>query len=134
MIGLANGVWDLFHDGHRHLLAEAATRCDELVVCINDDASVRRLKGDGRPVDGLHVRAGNILRFLPRVRWYQFDTDDQLRGIIAYIKPHVIFKGSDYEGKEVVGSDLARVVLIPRLPGYSTTTEIEKRNGIRSGQ
>ncbi len=124
-LGFTNGCFDAeLHEGHRHLLREAAKLCDRLIVGVNTDASVRAIKGYGRPLNSLAARMMAI-----RALGYEamaFDEDDP-RALLSILKPDIIFKGSDYEGKEVVGSDLARVVLIPRLPGWSTTELLAKR-------
>ncbi len=123
-VGFTNGCFDLLHAGHRHLLAEATKQCDNLIVGVNTDAGVRALKGYGRPIHTLAHRMEAI-----RTLGYAtlaFDENDPAH-LLSILKPDIIFKGSDYEGKEVVGSDLARVVLIPRLPGYSTTELLAKR-------
>ncbi len=131
IVGFANGCFDMLHDGHRYFLRAVQSQCDRLYVAVNYDESVRRLKGKDRPVDGWGTRCGKIVNLLTenggRVLTRGFDTEDELQQLIFTICPDVIFKGSDYEGKSVVGSNLARVVLIPRLEGYSTTTEIAKR-------
>ncbi len=132
VVGFTNGCFDLLHEGHKALLREAQLLCRHLVVAINDDASVSALKGHTRPIQPLPVRLAAVKQFL---RWgtrdddyvLPFNSEDQLRDLIRRRRPEIIFKGADYEGKPVVGSDLARVVLIPRLEGYSTTSEIAKR-------
>jgi D-beta-D-heptose 7-phosphate kinase/D-beta-D-heptose 1-phosphate adenosyltransferase len=102
-------------------------QCDQLTVAIDGDERVRSLKGEGRPLHRMKDRADALYLFNEWLDVRSFHDADQLRWIIGHLKPDVIFKGSDYEGKEVIGSDLARVVLIPRLAGFSTTEEIRKR-------
>lgn len=131
--GFTNGCFDLLHEGHKHLLSEARKQCDRLIVAINSDESVRRLKGSERPIWNESRRIGAMCQFGCEYPFIVGD-EDHLRHTIRTLRPDVIFKGSDYEGKDVVGSDLARVVLIPLLPGYSTTNEIEKRHGLRDRQ
>lgn len=133
IVGFTNGCFDLLHEGHRHFLREVADQCDGLWVAFNTDKSVRELKGVGRPRQSIGDRSHNLRSYLLEIKRpnlfaaVHFETKDQLLALIELSRPDIIFKGSDYEGKEVVGSDLARVVLIPRLPGFSTTSEIEKR-------
>lgn len=127
IVGFTNGCFDLLHEGHLYFLKECRRYCDTLTVGLNGDFSVRLLKGEGRPIQPFKKRQSALLR-LPSVSYVgMFDGEDALRSLIESVKPDIIFKGSDYEGKEVVGSDLARVVLIPRLEGYSTSAEIAKR-------
>jgi D-beta-D-heptose 7-phosphate kinase/D-beta-D-heptose 1-phosphate adenosyltransferase len=126
--GWINGVFDLRHSGHDHLLAEAISRCDLLIVGLNSDESVRALKGPGRPVDTIQVRAKNVLACLrPDDLVLEFHDEDDLLAAIKFNKPDVIFKGAEYEGKPVTGSDLAEVVFIPMVDGVSTTRIIEER-------
>lgn len=125
--GFANGCFDLLHEGHLHLLKAAALSCNRLIVAMNTDESVRRLKGDGRPVENWTQREYSLkaTRLVDYV--LPFNTEDQLRSLIRELEPDILFKGMDYEGKKVVGSNYARqVVLIDLLPGHSTTALIER--------
>lgn len=129
-IGFTNGCFDLVHAGHLHSLEYARSRCDFLVVGVNSDASVRRLKGADRPVQDEASRARLLasLRFCDLVVIFGEDTPAEL---IGAIEPDVLFKGADYEGKDVVGSDIVqarggRVELIPLLEGHSTTRLVGK--------
>ncbi len=124
--GFTNGCFDLFHEGHRHFLAECRKQCDTLIVAINDDASVRRLKGWGRPVEPLARRMMAVHTNADVDQSLPFRTEWELHHHILRIVPDIIFKGADYKAHDVVGSDVARVVLIPLLPGFSTTAAIEK--------
>ncbi len=126
VFGLANGCFDLLHAGHRYFLAECRCQCDHLTVVVNGDESVRRLKGQDRPVQNLATRIA-ALRGLPGINSIQVFHEDTPEEIIRLIAPDVLFKGGDYTVDEVVGRQYARrVVIIPRLPGYSTTEEIAK--------
>lgn len=129
ILGFANGCFDAgLHPGHRHLLTECQRRCDRLIVALNSDESVRALKGPDRPINPLELRAKDVLASLrPHDLVTVFESEEDLLELIRLNKPNIIFKGSDYEGNEVVGSDLAKVILIPRLAGFSTSSEIEKR-------
>lgn len=125
VVGFTNGVFDLMHQGHRLFLDACRNRCELLYIAVNSDASTRALKGPERPVDHESSRLSSVRQYSPFS--FLFDSEEDLKQMISHIGPTFIFKGSDYEGKEVVGSDIARVVLIPRLPGFSTTEEIAKR-------
>lgn len=115
-----NGCFDLLHRGHLHLLEESRKLGDYLVVGINSDSSVQRLKGSTRPVVNQwdRKRALESLQAVDEV--IIFDEDTPLE-TIKHIQPDIITKGDDYNSKDVVGKDLAPVVIIPRIDGYSTT-------------
>ncbi|WP_421724383.1 PfkB family carbohydrate kinase [Bauldia sp.] len=128
VVGFTNGCFDLLHRGHLYSLEQAARRVDRLIVGVNTDASATRLKGPDRPVQDLETRAAVLaaLRFVDLV--VPFDTDTPAE-LIDRVQPDILFKGSDYQDKEVVGSSVVnarggRVELIPLLPGYSTTDTI----------
>lgn len=119
-----NGVFDILHKGHFELLAEARTLGEKLIVGINSDASVKRLKGETRPINNQMKRISQleILPWVDQVVVFHEDTPYEL---IKEIKPHVIVKGGDYTVDEVVGHDLADVHLVQTQEGYSTTSIIE---------
>jgi D-beta-D-heptose 7-phosphate kinase/D-beta-D-heptose 1-phosphate adenosyltransferase len=119
-----NGVFDILHTGHFELLAEAKSLGDKLVVGINSDASVKRLKGEDRPINNAvkRVRQLEILPWVDRVVLFSDDTPYEL---IKKLKPNIIVKGGDYTVEQVVGHDLADVHLVPTVEGYSTTQIIE---------
>jgi D-beta-D-heptose 7-phosphate kinase/D-beta-D-heptose 1-phosphate adenosyltransferase len=133
-IGFTNGVFDLLHPGHVKLLASARARCDRLVVGLNSDASVTRLKGPTRPVQNAQSRA-DVLAALEAVDLVVVFEQDTPRELIAAIKPVVLVKGSDYTREQVVGHDIVEalggvVVLVDLVPGQSTTSMVERsRNG-----
>jgi D-beta-D-heptose 7-phosphate kinase / D-beta-D-heptose 1-phosphate adenosyltransferase len=124
-IGFTNGCFDLLHPGHIKLLAEARAACDRLIVGLNGDASVQRLKGEGRPMQEVHARA-EVLAALEAVDLVVvFDQDTPLE-LIRRVRPKVLAKGRDYRREEVVGHELVEgdggeVILIDLVPGYSTT-------------
>ncbi len=129
-VGVTNGAFDLIHPGHVRLLAEARRRCDRLIVALNTDASVRRLKGDERPVQSEIARAEVIgaLRSVDLV--VIFDEDTPL-DLIAALRPDVLIKGADYTIDTVVGADLVlgwggRVELVDIVPGHSSTKLIAR--------
>lgn len=122
-----NGVFDLVHNGHIHLLREARALGDRLVVGLNSDASVRRLKGQNRPVNCEQDRA-EVLRAIRYVDAVEiFDTEADLERLVERIRPSVLAKGADYRGLAVTGTYFAgRVEFIELLPGHSTTATIER--------
>jgi len=129
-VGFTNGCFDLLHPGHIRLLAGARAACDRLVVGLNGDASVTRLKGAGRPVQPVAARAEVLaaLEAVDLVVVFDQDTPEQL---IARVKPSVLVKGGDYTREQVVGRDLVEalggeVILINLVPGYSTSAMVER--------
>lgn len=132
-VGFTNGVFDLLHRGHLHSLTEARRRCDRLIVGLNADASVRRLKGEGRPVQDEEARAAVLaaLRTVDLVVIFAEDTPEEL---IRAIGPDCLFKGADYAGKEIPGAAFVRetggsVELVPLLEGHSTTGTVARVRG-----
>lgn len=128
-----NGVFDLLHAGHVDVLTESRARGDALVVGINSDESVRRLKGPTRPVRGEADRA-YVLAALECVDVVVVFTDDTPLELIETIKPDVVAKGGDYTIDTIVGAREVQswggeVVVIPLTPGHSTTSIIEKLSG-----
>ena len=125
-----NGCFDLLHPGHIRCLEEARALGDVLIVAINSDASVRRMKGAERPVMPEAERA-EVLAALAAVDYVTVFEEDTPRDIIARILPDVLVKGGDWGPNAIVGRaevDAAggRVVSIPLEPGYSTTGILEK--------
>ena len=135
-IGFTNGCFDLLHPGHIKLLSEARAACDRLVVGLNGDASVARLKGEGRPMQGVHARA-EVLAALEAVDLVVvFDQDTPLE-LIRRLSPKVLVKGGDYRPEEVVGrelveSDGGEVILIDLVPGFSTTRIMRKSRALQA--
>jgi D-beta-D-heptose 7-phosphate kinase/D-beta-D-heptose 1-phosphate adenosyltransferase len=132
-LAFANGCFDVLHEGHIELLQFAKSTADKLVVAVNSDESVRRLKGDGRPVNSLVSRMKMLaaLEFVDFV--VPFDDATPLE-LIRVLKPDVLIKGGDYRLEEVVGRELVENVLIfPTVPGYSTTRTIELLNAAGTG-
>ena len=125
-----NGVFDLLHPGHVDVLVGARRQGDALVVGINSDDSVRRLKGPERPVRSEAERA-YVLAALEVVDVVVVFTEDTPLEIVRALEPDVIVKGGDYSPDTVVGAREVRarggdVVIIPLTPGQSTTSIIEK--------
>lgn len=130
-----NGVFDLLHPGHVQYLEDVRAMGDFLVVGLNSDASVRRLKGPGRPLQDETARARILLGLRSVDAVVRFEEDTPL-ALITALRPDVLAKGGDYTpetvvGREVVEAHGGRVAILPFLPGHSTTT-IEAR--IRDGR
>jgi len=128
-----NGVFDLLHPGHVDVLIGARARGDVLVVGLNSDASVKRLKGPDRPVRSEGERAYVLaaLEAVDAVTLFEQDTPLQL---VQLLRPDVIVKGGDYSPDTVVGANEVRarggdVVIIPLTPGHSTTSTIDRLRG-----
>jgi len=124
-----NGCFDLLHRGHVDYLVRARSLGDVLVVGVNTDASVRRLKGSGRPVTTEEDRA-IVLAALEAIDAVTLFHEDTPRELIAGLRPDVLVKGGDYTVSEVVGRDEVeaaggRVVILPLTPGRSTTALLE---------
>ena len=130
-IGFTNGCFDILHPGHVRMLAQARGACDRLVLGLNSDASVSRLKGPDRPVQNVQARA-EVLAALEAVDLVVVFEEDTPRDLIAKVRPRVLIKGADYTreqviGHEIVEADGGEVVLVGLLPGHSTT-DIVKRS------
>ncbi len=129
-VGFANGCFDLIHPGHVQLLSEARAACDRLIVALNTDASVKRLKGPTRPLQNEMARATVMASMSPVDLVILFDEDTPLKMIQA-LRPDVLVKGSDYTVDQVVGGDLVqgwggKVVLVTLREGHSTTSTIRR--------
>lgn len=129
-IGFTNGCFDLLHPGHVSQLMQARAQCDRLIVGLNADASVRRLKGASRPVQSEQARATVMaaLAFVDLVTVFPEDTPYE---VIEALRPDVLVKGKDYTIDRVVGADLVlgyggEVFLADLLPGHSTTALVER--------
>ena len=125
-----NGVFDLLHSGHVDVLVAARAEGDALIVGLNSDASVRRLKGPARPIRGEAERA-YVLAALEAVDVVVVFDDDTPLALVRRLVPSVIVKGGDYSPDTVVGGAEVRaaggeVVIVPLTPGQSTTAIIEK--------
>ncbi|HRO42500.1 MAG TPA: D-glycero-beta-D-manno-heptose 1-phosphate adenylyltransferase [Flavipsychrobacter sp.] len=129
-IVFTNGVFDILHHGHLDYLAKAASLGNYLVVGLNSDASVKRLKGDERPLNHEQDRAFQLasLMFVDAVCIFEEDTP---KNLIELVKPDVLAKGGDYTIETIVGADFVQalggqVEVIPFVNGYSTTSLIER--------
>ncbi len=129
-IGFTNGCFDLLHPGHVSLLAQARSACDRLVVGLNSDASARRLKGEGRPIQSEAARA-QVLASLATVDLVVPFAEDTPIKLIEAFRPDVLVKGKDYRPDEVVGANVVerhggKVLLADLVPGHSTTATIAR--------
>lgn len=129
-IGFTNGCFDILHPGHVKVLTAARRACDRLVIGLNSDASVRRLKGEDRPVQDERARA-EVLAALEAVDLVVvFDEDTPIR-LIEQIRPSVLVKGGDYTREQVVGYEVVEanggeVLLVDVLEGHSTTSLVKR--------
>jgi D-beta-D-heptose 7-phosphate kinase/D-beta-D-heptose 1-phosphate adenosyltransferase len=140
-VGWYNGCFDLFHDGHRFALRECQRQCDWLVLGVNTDASIRRLKGPLRPMDDLQTRMSAIRHF---VRQHETPVaivpfEGQVDPLLMHIRPDILFVGydhkvgrpmyrkigwkDDYAGSQWEGP---KVIQLEHLPGHSTTLQIQQ--------
>lgn len=131
-VGFTNGCFDLLHPGHVSLLAAARSTCDRLVVGLNSDASVKRLKGESRPMQNEAARAA-VLSSLETVDLVVIFDEDTPEALLHEIKPDILVKGADYTIETVVGADFVqsyggKVVLADIVPGFSTTATIARMN------
>jgi len=129
-VGFTNGCFDLVHPGHISLIEQASAACDRLVVALNDDASVGRLKGADRPVQPEQAR-GRVIASLSGVDAVVLFSEDTPRELIEQVRPDVLVKGADYASDEVVGGEFVidyggRVVLADLVDGFSTTDTISR--------
>ena len=129
-VGFTNGCFDLLHPGHLHLLDQARAACDRLIVAVNTDASVRRLKGPARPIQDESARTA-VLAALASVDLVVPFAEDTPQALIAALRPDVLVKGADYAREAVIGAEQVearggRVVLVPLLPDQSTTRTLDR--------
>ena len=128
-----NGCFDIIHKGHKTYLKAARELGDFLIIGLNSDSSVKALKGLDRPVNDENFRAKNLLKlgYVDAVTIFSEKTPNNL---IHNLSPDLIVKGGDYKVEEVVGGDHVqsyggKVVILPYVPGYSTTNIIKKSQG-----
>jgi rfaE bifunctional protein nucleotidyltransferase chain/domain len=129
-IVFTNGCFDILHRGHVEYLAQAADQGDILIIGVNTDSSVKKIKGETRPVQDEYARAILLasLSFVSAIVLFDEDTPYNL---INRIQPDVLIKGSDYSINDIVGSDIViakggKVITIDYIEGYSTSCIIEK--------
>lgn len=133
-IAFTNGVFDILHEGHIKVLSQAASFADVLIVGVNSDASVKRLKGNNRPVNNQQSRALLLASLIMVDAVSIFDEDTPLE-LIKNILPDVLIKGGDYNADTIVGAkeviaNGGRIEIIPLEEGFSTTGIIEKMRQI----
>jgi D-beta-D-heptose 7-phosphate kinase/D-beta-D-heptose 1-phosphate adenosyltransferase len=129
-IGFTNGCFDILHPGHVKVLTAARGACDRLIVGLNSDASVKRLKGEGRPVQDECSRS-EVLAALEAVDLVVIFEEDTPLNLITQIKPSVLVKGGDYAREQVIGHEIVaanggEIVLVDILEGFSTTSLVRR--------
>ncbi|WP_375414109.1 D-glycero-beta-D-manno-heptose-7-phosphate kinase [uncultured Bradyrhizobium sp.] len=132
-VGFTNGCFDILHPGHVKVLTAARGACDRLIVGLNSDASVKRLKGEDRPVQDERARA-EVLAALEAVDLVVVFGEDTPLDLITRIKPSVLVKGGDYTRDQVVGHEAVEacggeIMLIDILEGFSTTSLVQRARG-----
>jgi D-beta-D-heptose 7-phosphate kinase/D-beta-D-heptose 1-phosphate adenosyltransferase len=124
-----NGCFDILHIGHIKLLEFCKQQGDYVIVGLNSDESIKRLKGEKRPINNEHNRL-NILKSIKYVDQVFIFNEDTPYELIKILNPDIIVKGGDYKKEEVVGNDLTEVIIFNYIDGYSTTKTLEKLNDI----
>jgi rfaE bifunctional protein nucleotidyltransferase chain/domain len=129
-VGFTNGCFDILHVGHVQYLQAAKKECDILVIGVNSNDSVRRLKGENRPVNDELARM-KVLAALECVDFLTLFNDDTPFELIKSLTPNILFKGGDWTEDSVVGAQYVKdnggkVIIVPFVDGFSTTTTIEK--------
>jgi len=129
-IAFTNGCFDILHEGHIYSLSQAASEADYLIVGVNADASVKKLKGQSRPINNEHSRS-RLLASLMLVDAVIIFKEDTPLDLIKSLLPDVLVKGGDYKVEEIAGAkevieNGGRVVINPILQGFSTTSIIDK--------
>ena len=130
-LGVTNGCFDLFHKGHLYSLEQAKKYCKILIVLLNSDSSVKKIKGKNRPIQNQQIRKKRLLktRYVDKV--IIFNETTPLKKI-KLIKPNVIFKGSEYKNKSISGKNFlekngGKVILLKRLKKISTTKILNEK-------
>ena len=117
-----NGCFDVLHHGHFKLIQHAASFGGELIIGIDSDERVKKLKGEGRPFHSESERAFNLKQIKGVDTVMVFDSDEKLRELLERYKPDKFFIGSDYIGKEIIGQEFAKqIIIFNRLDKFSTT-------------
>ena len=129
-IGVTNGCFDVLHSGHLHLLSEAKKNCDKLIVLLNSDSSIKKIKGKNRPMITLDKRI-NLMKMIKGLDGIEVFDEKTPEKIIAKILPDILFKGSDYKAKEIAGYKLIKknggtVKIIKKLRNFSSSQLISK--------
>ena len=129
-IGVSNGCFDLLHKGHLYSLKQSKKFCDKLIILLNSDSSVKKLKGAGRPIQNVQLRKRNLLKS-KYVDYVIIFNDLTPFKLIKKLKPDYLFKGSDYMNKKIVGKKYVnsyggKVKVLKNLKNISTTKIILK--------
>ena len=124
-IGVTNGCFDVLHSGHLHLLSDAKKNCDKLIVLLNSDKSIKKIKGKNRPILRLNKRI-QILKMIKDVDDVEVFEEKTPEKIISKILPNILFKGSDYKAKELSGYNTikkngGKVKIIKKLKNFSSS-------------
>jgi D-beta-D-heptose 7-phosphate kinase/D-beta-D-heptose 1-phosphate adenosyltransferase len=126
IIVFTNGVFDIIHPGHIELLRSAKSFGDFLILALNTDSSVKKIKGDKRPIFSLNERI-KILSSIVYVDLIVSFEEETPYKVIKFLKPDILVKGGDYRIEDVIGREFVKEVkIVPYLEGYSTTKIIER--------
>jgi len=130
VIGFTNGCFDLLHKGHIYLLLQSKKICDHLIVGLNSDISIKKIKGDNRPIENEEKRFKNLISLEYVDDIIIFSETTPLK-VIEDIVPDILIKGADYKKEEIVGSNVVmknggKVILIDLIPNISTTQLIKE--------
>ena len=131
-VAFTNGCFDILHLGHLEILTKSKEFGDRLIVAVNSDESVRKLKGKERPINDFQTRS-NMLASFSFVDYVVEFSDDTPKKLIQIIKPDFLIKGGDYKKKDIVGNDIVssyggETIIIPLIHGLSSTNTINKIN------
>ena len=131
-VAFTNGCFDVLHLGHLEILTKSKEFGDRLIVAVNSDESVRKLKGKERPINDFQTRS-NMLASFSFVDYVVEFSDDTPKKLIQIIKPDFLIKGGDYKKKDIVGNDIVssyggETIIIPLIDGLSSTNTINKIN------
>ena len=131
-VAFTNGCFDILHLGDLEILTKSKEFGDRLIVAVNSDASVRKLKGKERPINDFQTRS-NMLASFSFVDYVVEFSDDTPKKLIQIIKPDFLIKGGDYKKKDIVGNDIVssyggETIIIPLIDGLSSTNTINKLN------
>ena len=131
-VAFTNGCFDILHLGHLEILTKSKEFGDRLIVAVNSDESVRKIKGKERPINDFQTRS-NMLASFSFVDYVVEFSDDTPKKLIQIIKPDFLIKGGDYKKKDIVGNDIVssyggETIIIPLIDGLSSTNTINKLN------
>ena len=126
---LLNGCFDVLHHGHFKLIQHAASFGGQVIIGIDSDERVKKLKGEGRPFHSENERAFNLKQIRGVDAVVVFDSDEMLRELLERYKPDKFIIGSDYLGKEIIGQEFAKqIIIFNRLDKFSTTDILNHAN------